>query len=352
VLETIWGALGLAVAHIAAAFAVGFGVGATLQWMYVPKWKDEQLRKAVYRWWQRFRDLRWSNFSQAEAKTAVELMDRFVGRGWRRIKIAAALLLGLYCLSFAWFFLISFICTSILGMETRDIPTTSFKRAAFSLVVLLIVTGILFVMSLSVTRWIALAFTRFGGSKVIGVALFATLLAIHVFLLLYWSNVTRTLAYFLRAVGVTLSVWADYGFTTSSTLPANVVSDAQSDIAEPFSPHTFGSFYALTLPFSTITQHIFSFGVKWNSLLAFEFTKGVLDVLCNGLRIVFALVFLGSYLFRPILQIPITNAWERAMDDKRPVLGMLLGSAAGGVVLVTEVVGLLATGIQALRTAL
>jgi hypothetical protein len=346
VLTPAWEALSLAVAHIAAAFAVGFGVGASLQWMYVPKWKDEQLRNGAHRWWQRFRDLKWSNFSQAEAKAAVELMDRFIGVGWRRVRIAAALVLSLYCLSFGWFYLVSFIGISVLGWKPEVVLGTFFIRTIGGLIASLITTGFLFFMSLSVTRWIALTFARFGGSKVVSIAMFATLLAIHLFLLVRWSNLTFLFSYTILQLVSVLPFWIDVERSASFTsdwltlaLKA-VISDSEQ------------LRYSLSLPFSYVVERRYTLETLSIGVSAFEFTKALLDVLSNGLRIVFALVFLASYLFRPILQVPITNAWERAMDDKRPVLAMLLGSAAGGVVVVVEIVGLFAMSIQALRVAL
>jgi hypothetical protein len=45
----------------------------------------------------------------------------------------------------------------------------------------------------------------------------------------------------------------------------------------------------------------------------------------NGLRIFIALVFLSSFVFRPLIQQPISRLWYGAMDSGKPVFTTLFG---------------------------
>ena len=56
-----------------------------------------------------------------------------------------------------------------------------------------------------------------------------------------------------------------------------------------------------------------------------------MDLVANGLRILLALVFLSSFVFRPLIQEPIGRLWYGVMASDRPVFTVLFG-AVGAVV--------------------
>jgi hypothetical protein len=61
-----------------------------------------------------------------------------------------------------------------------------------------------------------------------------------------------------------------------------------------------------------------------------------MDIFANGLRIAFALVFLSSFLFRPLIQEPIGRLWYGAMDSNKPTFTTLFG-IIGAVVAIARV---------------
>jgi hypothetical protein len=52
----------------------------------------------------------------------------------------------------------------------------------------------------------------------------------------------------------------------------------------------------------------------------------LMDTIANGLRIVFALVFLSSFVFRPLIQEPVGRLWYGAINSAKPTFTMLFGA--------------------------
>ena len=83
--------------------------------------------------------------------------------------------------------------------------------------------------------------------------------------------------------------------------------------------------------------------VMWSALFSLSHTKFTvtivwlyafkvaMDIVANGLRILLALVFLSSFLFRPLIQAPISRLWYGAMASDRPVFTLLFG-ATGAII--------------------
>jgi hypothetical protein len=63
----------------------------------------------------------------------------------------------------------------------------------------------------------------------------------------------------------------------------------------------------------------------------------VLDLVSNGVRLIFAAVFFSSFVFRPLVQEPISRIWAGLIDSDRPVFATLFGTAGAIVVLVQAV---------------
>lgn len=51
-----------------------------------------------------------------------------------------------------------------------------------------------------------------------------------------------------------------------------------------------------------------------------------MDIIANGLRILFALVFLSSFVFRPLIQEPVSRLWYGAMNSGKPFFTMVFGA--------------------------
>ncbi len=62
---------------------------------------------------------------------------------------------------------------------------------------------------------------------------------------------------------------------------------------------------------------------------AFWLFKLMIDLVANGLRIGFAIAFLGSFLFLPLIQKPISWLWLRVLESNLPVFTLVLGISGG-----------------------
>jgi hypothetical protein len=64
--------------------------------------------------------------------------------------------------------------------------------------------------------------------------------------------------------------------------------------------------------------------------------SALLDILSNGVRIGFALVFLSSYLFGNLMQPFVGRVWEGMIESKKPFFTSIFGGI-GAVFAVTKV---------------
>ena len=53
--------------------------------------------------------------------------------------------------------------------------------------------------------------------------------------------------------------------------------------------------------------------------------KLLMDVAANGIRIVFGLLFLSSFVFRSLVQAPISRLWYGVMNSDKPVFTTVFG---------------------------
>ena len=163
-------------------------------------------------------------------------------------------------------------------------------------------------------------------------AAFCLLLAIHVALLLYWS-----VAVWVLQVGVLMIYAIVYQFT--SVGPDELAKMAGQPIADAFLTPVASIFRdflggkADSTGFPEPTAPTWSVLFSWHNPPDVPFasvvTHGVkvlMDFVANGLRILFALVFLSSFVFRPLIQEPVSRLWYGAMNSGKPLFTMLFGA--------------------------
>ena len=176
---------------------------------------------------------------------------------------------------------------------------------------------VVFALSISVTRFIATLAAALCTSAASSAFTFAALLVGHVVLLLFWSTFVLVL--------LALPVWLIMG--------RNPISEALRVL-----PGEFKMRGALGMPLDW--SLVFSWHLKsdWPPQdISFRVFKAIMDLLANGVRIVLALVFLSSFVFRPLIQEPISRLWYGAMNSDKPVFTTLFG-AVGAVVAAVSVI--------------
>ena len=121
----------------------------------VAMWKTEKekLRSWLEDWWLRFMDVQWSNFGRQEAELAIQILDRWAGVDMaspKRWRFALSVVTLVVVLVLAWSGL------RALWSPTNFAFTAGPKMIAFAVAVLFGANVVGFVLSLSLTRFVAM----------------------------------------------------------------------------------------------------------------------------------------------------------------------------------------------------
>lgn len=170
------------------------------------------------------------------------------------------------------------------------------------------------------TRYIAVAAARVSRGALFNALSFTALLLVHVFLFLYWSGLVSV----LQTIPLDIWIWLRFGFHDLdlryfvTELPTRLEWQwtALDDRWEAFVKDP--------------SDRILIMAVCQTGL------KISMDIIANGLRIIFALVFLSSFLFRPLIQAPVGRLWYGAMNSGKPFFTILFG-AIGALVAAVQV---------------
>jgi hypothetical protein len=310
---------------LAAASALGglAAIGGLIDLAMYQAEKD-RLKARLEDWWLRFTDVRWSNFGRREAELAIEIIDRWAGPrlwSWKRWRFAAYVSIAVAVLTAVW------VCLRALWSDVDhfDLPQdlkSPMVRLALGIFALSIFVA--FAISLSVTRYVAVLAARVSTTPVRTALSVTVLLVVHVLLLIYWSVVIYGLQAALIVVlmrGLTLLGVEGFAFFSDGDLGQRIV-DVFRSLFWPdqereglkVAPVMWSALFSLSHTKFTVT-------IVW--LYAF---KVAMDIVANGLRILLALVFLSSFLFRPLIQAPISRLWYGAMASDRPVFTLLFGT--------------------------
>jgi len=177
--------------------------------------------------------------------------------------------------------------------------------------------ALLFALSLSATRLISRVAARLSGNALATATTFLALLVLHVALFVVWSAV---LFWWFSSpviwiVNDLLSLSGDspdfYWFLLGIT------HRSQSTLE-------FMIFLAF-LPFSREEVLTLAYGGAHH--LVFDMFSFLMNVAANGLRILLALAFLSSFVFRPLVQTPVSRLWAGVIESGKPIFAILFGAA-------------------------
>jgi len=294
------------------------------------KTEKEKLKSWLEDWWLRFMDMKWSNFGRKEAELAVQILDRWAGQDMaspKRWRFALTVVTGVLVLVLAWSGL------RALWSPTNFAFTAEPKFIAFAVAVLFGANVVGFVCSLSLTRLVAKWVAWLSRGTVLTIGAFCLLLAIHVALFLYWSVAVWGLQVFVMLMYVVV-------LSVMSAGPAELASMANQQIPHELTS-IFTDFFAgqadgsgFPEPRTPTWAVLFSWqnpsDIPYASIVAHG-VKLLMDFIANGLRIAFALVFLSSFVFRPLIQQPVSRLWYGAMNSGKPFFTMLFGTIGTAV---------------------
>jgi hypothetical protein len=289
------------------------------------KSEKAKLKALLEHWWLRFTYLRWSNFGRAEAELAVQILDRWAGPrlwSWKRWRFSTVVSLLTLVFAIIW----------TLVRSALPQPSDRFLLEYTMPLLVVIPSIVAFALSLSVTRMIAVKAAQLCKSRLASVTVFTALLSLHVLLLLYWSALVLVLEFL--AMGLALYLVDQVVKITTGP------------------PTTFYEWFGIVVTLLKGAVPQFESGrmhlpKSWHFLFSFqpigEFAeiatysfKMAMDIVANGLRILLALAFLSSFVFRPLIQVPVTRLWYGAIDSEKPTFTMLFG-AVGAIIAAGQV---------------
>src|SRR5262249_49616297 len=147
-----------------------------------------------------------------------------------------------------------------------------------------------FAFSLSLTRFIAVYISWLPRNPALSIVAFISLLAVHLLLLLYWSKVVFLIEW------LAMDVLFDRGRQIAK----------YDIILELTHADSFEALLTWQPPwFYPQRRQVLMGTVIASSHIAMAFVA-------NGLRILFALLFLSSFVFRPLIQEPVSRLWYGA----------------------------------------
>jgi len=263
-------------------------------------------------WWDRFDDVNLRNFGRIEAELVIGFLDRTLGKTlWsaRRWTRCSLVVLFLYLSS-----LPNAGRTALRIQENEEIQKTGAVTSALSLwdsliyfgravlewdwLLLLLVMVASFALSISLTRYIATVVVKLSTSKLRTVCAFTLLLVVHLLLFRYWSTALDIVQTGLHNFPVR---WIRYGLVEA-------IDDALSTMKRSYET---GS-RIWTMPSHGVADP----ALTTNFLnYSYQSLKNTLDFVTNGGRVAFALLFLLSYMFRPLIQVPILRIWEGILNE-------------------------------------
>jgi hypothetical protein len=249
-------------------------------------------------WWSIFDDVRWKNFGKEEGLFAARLIERWFGtRMWspRRLVVAVGLLGVFSVIAY-----LRLIISNDQYMRWCELCNTKALGWVFpsaflpaSIPVFLAASLIGFSMSVSLTKFMTIQMANLcGDGQVRNVVVFICMILINYFLLILWWPIGSELK-----IVISLDPHLILDGLKTGLLTINRVTLHPLDIFYPY-------------------HFIDTFSLFYLSLFSYVF------------RAVLSIIFVGSFLLRPIVMRPINFVWRRILESDKPIFTIIFGGAA------------------------
>jgi hypothetical protein len=305
------------------------GVGAFIDFL-IGRGGADRVRDFLETWWIKFDDVRWNNFGQKEAMFAIDLIDRWCGRqlwSWRR-----------------WIFVLIFFVISIPLGHLIALFQSDFHAPFMFLPIdypLVLFSALSLGASVSLTRLIAVMVARLcGNSTRRNVIVFALFLLVSCVLTLVWLPAVEDMSEYIRAI--LDSQGRDPRTPDLFVLPGT--SAILHALLSSFNTIKSRLVYFTQHPLYLINVDITEFEIPWfykpqedwSPYFAIEFTRFVAGFAANLIRLAISLVFVGSFLLRPIVMRPLLLVWLRIVESDKPIFTLIFGGASATAVFFNE----------------
>lgn len=315
-------ALPATVTNIAWVLGLMGGMGTVGKFLdfYIGKFGREKVKDWLTGQWIKFDDARWQNFSEAEARYVVFLIDRILGAKLFSLKRLLATLC--FALGSA---LVVLTLSLIKGMACR--PEFTKIDVSVAITALLLIT-VAVATSFSVSRWLSLMAVRASRLAWLGPIPYLGLLLIHWTLLVYWKP----------AADILITLAAEFWFSLKiSSSTADAISLWLGALRAY--PHQYLQFldhnWTPVYDVSGQVKKLFvgNIGALCTSYVIFG-VVGLMGAIATTWRIVVALTYLAAFLIREWLSRLASTLWRRVCEDNDGAFTLVLGglgAVAGGV---------------------
>jgi hypothetical protein len=294
------------------------GLGAFIDFL-IGKTGQEKAKDFLLRWWVRFDDVRWKNFGREEGLFAGRLIEQWFGRricSFRRIAMFSFLSIMFGSLDYVWLMLsfprLDEICAYCVGGDIKIVGA------------LLIICFIGFSLSISFTRYITFQMAHLcGEGSGRNLLVFVSMLIINYLMLTLFFPIvvlirdvmSVTVIYVLLDTSEPLA--RRLGWLIHYIIDA--IKQGANHLLKPnvFYPIAITHIYAKKRPID-------------------EFSIAALLLFPSLLRFFLSIIFVGSFLLKPLVMRPLSLVWARIVESEKPVFTVIFGGAAALATAISE----------------
>jgi hypothetical protein len=282
------------------------GMGAFIDFL-IGKTGQEKAKNWLLTWWVRFDDVRWSNFGRVEALFACRVIDKWFGRrAWSFRRVAAAVALSLFM--------------SFIGHLKGNHPLCLNCGEPGWEAVEVLIDFIGFCMAISFTRIMAYLISYYltDSGTANNLVTFIFMVVVNYLALVYWWPCLNTIK--------------DFVFFSLVLFPhTHGIGDWWGTVAGGIETPYFQD---ISLFPPNILKDLW-FQNEWT---VDSFALLSLSTLPMIFRFIISLIFVGSFLVRPLMMRPVNLVWRRIVESEKPVFTLIFGGAAAVATAISEAV--------------
>jgi len=287
------------------------GLGAFIDFL-IGKTGQAKAKDFLLKWWIKFDDVRWKNFGREEGLFAVRLMESCLGRRlWSFRRLGASVVVFVLLLT-------------LFGLtRRRDSVCIICNLPWWYAAVSLPMSFIAFCLSVSLTKFVTLRMAYLCGfGELRNLIIFITSLALNCLVLMLWWPITLAIKFETRLFVFGLYGLSNLSFTDSlNRFFVNIKNSIDYDLSsnDHFVLHPglfFDEFFDPNV-IDTLAIHI-------------------LSVSPNLFRSILSLVFIGSFVLKPLVMRPVSLVWVRIVESEKPVFTLTFGGAAAFATAISE----------------
>jgi len=317
---------------VVAAGSAG-GLGRFIDFL-IGKAGQERARDFLLKWWVRFVDVRWKNFGKEEGLFAGRLIERWFGKrifSLRRMVFALSLLAVFLSVTFIsiktfssspfdWLFSADRFETCVGSWFSSIQPN---PMNVWFIISTYLIYILLFLISISFTKYVTFKISYLCSvGKLRNMLLFVTMLVINYCIIATWQPITEA----IRGV-----ILIDIGYSYHAEKYYSMLDHVIFVLG-----YTKTLLLAEAIKVNPIHPESITYLFKCANHID-RFSLNILVLFPSLMRIMLSMVFVGSFLLRPLIMRPINLVWARIIESDKPVFTVIFGGAAAFATVIGEV---------------